>query len=338
MDGMHLLYACVTNRYIFWLVTDAVNYKLRLPSSKIDEINSKLQIAAISRPVEFARPVKDIRRYKKFKCTQNRQFLLYLSIVCLKNVLPKFQYEHFLLLFIGIRILSDEKQFKQNNSLAKSMLREYVEKLGSHFGKFRLIYSFHNLIHLAEETLIQNEPLDKFSMWDFETANSSLKRFSYRQGAYLEQTYNRTMEKYTNHSENEICAVDYPVLRHRIRSDFDESRNQSKVYFSSILLEKFSLSATNGNRFFLTRSGAIARFKQAIKIDDNPVKIEAHLFKKKKDFFEHPLKSSFLNIFQCYEVDLSSMTETIDVQEVNSKMFAIKHEKSLIFVPLLSSG
>lgn len=65
-NGLHAfaLYACVTKRYIFWLLKDTVNYKLRLPSSKIDEINTKLQIAAISKPAEFARPVKDIRRYK----------------------------------------------------------------------------------------------------------------------------------------------------------------------------------------------------------------------------------------------------------------------------------
>lgn len=210
---MHLLYSCVATRYIFWLVTDTVNYKLRLPSAKIDEINVTLKAYSLSRPVEFARPVKDIWRYKKFKCTQNRQFLLYLSIVCLKNVLPKFQYEHFLLLFIGLRILSDEKLFKQHNSLAKIMLTDYVEKLGTHFVKFRVIYSFHNIIHLADETMIQNDPLDKFSMWDFETANASLKKFSYRQGAYLEQTYNRTMEKYANHKENEPCSVDYPMLK-----------------------------------------------------------------------------------------------------------------------------
>lgn len=207
------------------------------------------------------------------------------------------------------------------------MLREYVEKWGAHFGKFRFIYSFHNLIHLADETLIQNEPLDRFGMWDFETANSSLKKFSYRQGAYLEQSYNRTIEKYATHNEKGICSVDYPILRHRIRSEFDESQNISKVYFSSILLEKFSLSATNGNRWFQTKSDVIAQFKQPIQINENQIKIELQVFKRKKDFFERPLKSSFLNIFQCYDSDLSQVTEVIDLKDVNSKMFAIKYSQ-----------
>ncbi|HEY0221560.1 MAG TPA: hypothetical protein VGC17_01980 [Lactovum miscens] len=85
--------------------------------------------------------------------------------------------------------MSDEKQFKQRNEIAKKMLNEYVKTLRDAFGKFRLIYSIHNLIHLADECLNQNEPLDPFSMWEFETANSSLDEFTKRQGAYLQQSY-----------------------------------------------------------------------------------------------------------------------------------------------------
>lgn len=338
IDSMHLLYACLTTRYIFWLVSDTVNFKLRLPSTEVDKINLMLNVAADSRPSEFARPVRDIRRYKKFKCTQNRQFLLYLSIVCLKDILPKFQYDHLLLLVIGIRILSDEKLFKKYNSIAKTMLREYDEKLEAHFGKFRLIYSFHNLIHLADETLIQNEPLDKFGMWDFETANASLKKFCYRQGAYLEQSYNRTMEKYSKQHEGELCSIDYPVLKIRISSEFDQGLNVSKTYFDSIVFENFQLSSANRNSWFQTKSGEITQFKRAIHINENRIKIEVQTFKRKKDFFEHPLKSSFLNIFQCQDVDLSCETKIIDVNEISFKMFAIKYQKSLIFLPLLSSG
>lgn len=337
IDTMHLLYSCLATRYIFWLVSDTVNF-IRLPCTQIDKINDTLNVAAVSRPVEFARPVRNIRKYKKFKCTQNRQFLLYLSIVCLKDILPKFQYDHLLLLVIGIRILSDEKLFKKYNSIAKSMLHEYVEKLGDHFGKFRIIYSFHNLIHLADETLIQNEPLDKFGMWDFETANASLKKFSYRQGVYLEQSYNRTMKKYSKQKEDEICSTDYPVLKNRISSEFDQSQNVSKTYFDSIVFEIFCLSSANGNRWFQTKSGEIAQFKRAIHINENQIKIEVQTFKQKKDFFERPLKSSFLNIFQCDDDDLSCETKIIDVNQVSFKMFAIKYEKSLIFLPLLSSG
>lgn len=195
LDSMHLLYGGVVRRFIFWLVTDEVNFKFKLSSSQIDAINDKLEMAALSLPTEFSRPVKDIRSYKQFKCTQLRLFLLYLSIVVLKDVLPTFQYEHFLLLFVGVRILSDEEQFILNNSIANDMLTQYDKILGTHFGKFRLIFSFHMLIHLADETLLQKEPLDRFAMWKFENVNSSLKQFTPRQGAYLEQSYNRTVSK-----------------------------------------------------------------------------------------------------------------------------------------------
>lgn len=79
-------------------------------------------------------------------------------------------------------------------------------------------------------------------------------------------------------------------------------------------------------------------FKRAIQINGKEIKIEIQAFKKNKDFFDRPIKSSFINIFQCHSTDISPQTEIIDVQEVNSKMFAMSFEKSLIFVPLLSSG
>lgn len=118
LDGMHLVYACSVRRLLFWYNTDTVNYKLRLSAKQINTVNDILDKASLSRPIEFARPVKDIRKFKKLKCTQLRQFLLYLSIVAMKKVLTKFQYEHLLLFVIGIRILSDEKQFKQKNAIA----------------------------------------------------------------------------------------------------------------------------------------------------------------------------------------------------------------------------
>lgn len=187
LDAMHLAYACSTRRILFWYNADTVNFKLRLSSTQIDSVNNMLVIAMLTRPKEFARPVTDIRKYKNFKCTQLREFLLYLSIVAMKKVLPKFQYQHLLLLVIGIRILSDPKEFKQKNDIAKKMLYEYDKVLRDNFGEFRLIYSIHSLIHLADECLIQNEPLDDFSMWEFETANAGLTEFTKRQGDNLEQ-------------------------------------------------------------------------------------------------------------------------------------------------------
>ncbi|XP_037050688.1 uncharacterized protein LOC119084716 [Bradysia coprophila] len=120
LDAMHLVYGCAVRRLLFWYNVDTANYKLRLSSAQIDEVNNVLNIAVLTKPTEFARPVKDIRKYKRFKCTQLRQFLLYLCIVAMKKVLPKFQYEHLLLFVIGTRILSHERHFKENKASEQS--------------------------------------------------------------------------------------------------------------------------------------------------------------------------------------------------------------------------
>ncbi len=337
IDSQHLLYAGVNNRMLSWFVTDSVNFKFKLHSTQIDTINNKLEIAALSLPSEFNRPVKDIRQHKQYKCTQHRSFLLYLSIVVLKDVIPKFQYDHFLLLFVGLRILSDESQFKLNNSVAKNMLREYDEILGSNFGKFRLIFSFHMLIHLADECLIQNAPLDRFAMWEFETANAKLKAFTRRQGAYLQQSYNRTMELYEN-SSKVVVESSYPQLKLEVNNTFDHINQQYKKSFFRIEFEKFMLDTTYGNCWFLSTSGEIVKFEKAIEIKDKSkikkIQVQGRAIINKHNFFEKPLSSSYLNIFECCDKKLAIPIE-FDVRDVDCKIFMIQNGEKMVFIPLL---
>lgn len=332
LDGMHLIYACVARRILFWFNSDTVNYKFRLSSAQIEMVNNLLEVAASTKPVEFARPVRDIKSYKNYKCTQLRQFLLYVGIVALRNVLTKFQYEHFLLLVIGIRLLSDEKRFKQNNDTARSMLREYVDILAKKYGKWRVVYSMHNLIHLPDEVLTQDEPLDKFSMWDFETANSGLKEFTKRQGVYLQQGYNRTIEKYTHRFNNKLPEKKYPMVQFQTGCEYGDG-NIEKKYFARVLFQKFMIDASPANRWFLTKSGEVGRFEQSVLVKEN-IRIQGRFFIRKFNYFDRPLKSSLLNIYECNKNDLSILYE-FDVGQIESKMFMINNVEFLIFVPLL---
>lgn len=205
--------------------------------------------------------------------------------------------------------------------------------IGNNFGKFRLIYSIHNLIHLAEECKTQNEPLDSFSMWDFETANTGLKEFTKRQGVYLEQSYNRTMEKYHSRFDSSIDPKKFPMLKCEIDKEFDDDFSVTKTFFYRVEYEKFMLDASHGNQWFLTKSGDVAQFDKAVLIGDTK-KIRCRIFKQKFNYFNNPLNSSFLQIFNCYEKDLCNYT-VINVHMVETKMFMMKEEASLVFVPLL---
>lgn len=213
------------------------------------------------------------------------------------------------------------------------MLYEYVDTLGKNFGKFRLIYSVHNLIHLPAECLKQNQPLDAFSMWEFETANSSLKEFTKRQGAYLEQTYNRTMEKYHSRFDFNVETNKFPMLKMETDHEYDDDCNITKTFFYRIEYKKFMLDASDGNRWFLTKSGEVGQYDKTILVDDK-IKIRCRIYKKKFDYFSSPLNSSFLNIYHCYKEDLSNYLE-ITADLVVAKMFKIIDGSSSVFIPLL---
>lgn len=74
--------------------------------------------------------------------------------------------------------------------------KDFVIEFGRVFGQHLVSYNVHNLIHLADETMMQQRPLEEFATWEFETSDSHLKLFSRKPSLFLAQAYNRTIETY----------------------------------------------------------------------------------------------------------------------------------------------
>jgi hypothetical protein len=74
--------------------------------------------------------------------------------VVLKNYLTKEKYQHFVLLSLAVRILlSDKARDPQWNNYSNSLLRDFVTKVPSLYGKEFLTYNMHSLVHLSEDAL-----------------------------------------------------------------------------------------------------------------------------------------------------------------------------------------
>lgn len=76
--------------------------------------------------------------------------------------------------------------------LQKKMLLIYVEQFKIIYGKHLISFNVDNLIHLADEVLLQNGPLDDFATCEFESYIATLKKkYGRKPSLYLQQAYKR---------------------------------------------------------------------------------------------------------------------------------------------------
>lgn len=191
IDYMHLVCLGVIKRFLqLWTKGPK---DIKLPKNSLDVLNSNLLTIKNLVPSEFARQPRAVDIVDKWKATECRQFLLYSGPIVLKSILPQSKYNHFLALFVAIRILCDSKCCFILNDYANSLLRWFVLEYKNLYGRQYITYNVHNLIHLSNEVK-KFGPLDKFSSFKFESFIKKIKSRVKYSLKPLEQVINRTLE------------------------------------------------------------------------------------------------------------------------------------------------
>lgn len=85
-----------------------------------------------------------------WKATEFRTFLLYTGPIVLKGRIKKILFKHAMLLSCAIRLLISSDTCHTHIYLAKDLLKKFVHKCGSYFGKGYVGYNVHSLIHIAD--------------------------------------------------------------------------------------------------------------------------------------------------------------------------------------------
>lgn len=107
--------------------------------------------------------------------TEFRQFLLYMGPVMLKDILNKTVYHNFLLISVGIHLLSHPGLTEEYLEYAHALLVSFVQHFGQLYGTKFLSYNVHNVVHLAED-FRKHGVLDNFSAFKFENYLQKLKK------------------------------------------------------------------------------------------------------------------------------------------------------------------
>lgn len=352
-DELHLIDLGVTKRLLRGWMHGKIKKKLQWSSRMKEEVSRYLK--SVKRPVEIHREIRGINELSHWKGTEYRTFLLYVSVVILKKVLPKNYYDHFLLYFCSITICSAQYHLNNLIDIADKMLKSFLDL-------FKIMYSFeqcvsniHNLCHLLDEVR-RFGPLMTFSAYPFESKLHNIK-MNLRSGHLpLSQIGKRLIEQESIPSEMlERKRSEKDVLRKKV-INFDLTTihhilptNKCSVY-AEVQLDEFVINNSDGNKFFLTHNLEIIETKFIVldKLNQKTY-IYGSAFKCLRDFFDIPFESRGLHIYIADEYELLQ-SKLYPIDNIKAKMFALKYagdydkdeddeenlnDNKIVFVPLL---
>lgn len=333
LDYMHLVCLGVMKRLIFLWIKSPVSKGVRVSANSVLTVSRILIYFQQHLPVEFSRKCRSLDEVERWKATEFRQFLLYSGPVVLKDILRKDQYDHFLLLFVGILCLVDPKlNTERYIAYAEQLLQLFVSRMGVLYGRDTFVYNVHGLVHLADDVR-RFGPLDSYSAFPFESFLGQLKRLVRGGKSPLQQVIRRLSErksaKYVpNRKQDESLG---PKMEHFLSPCPPQFAAYSQ--FKQVKVNKDCLiSVSRGNNCVLIdRKYALVRNIVSKKGGETYILFER--FQQVGDFFREPLCSMQVGIVL---VDrLSDTLEIAPLKELTCKLVQLPYKNKHVLMPLL---
>lgn len=320
-DRLHLIDLGVMKRLLLGWRDGTLGYETKLSTQQTVEISQMLN--GIHLPSEIHRKLRGLDHLSFWKGSEFSSFLHYASIVVLKEFLPTDNYQHFLLLFCSVTMLSTN-HYKSNWHVARKMLDKFVLQYMELYGEQFLTSNVHNLQHIVDE-VERFGPLSTISAYPFENALQRIKHLLRSGWKSLEQAVNRlseiNSEEYYTTQKARTRLPNYPCVK---------TCGSKKVIH---VKEDFFLSDSDKNAWFLTNENHIVRFDQVSESPD--LKINGKVLTSKTDFFTYPIVSSFLYIYLGSKRNLCSVNSTFSCCDIKCKLVAIEYRDNYVFIPLI---
>lgn len=322
LDYMHLVCLGVVRRLIIYWYNGP--FKARLSSRIRSAISIDLENLVEFTPSEFARKPRSLNEYKRWKATEFRQFLLYTGPVVLCNKLPSNLYSHFLLLSCSIRIMLSPAACFLYSDYAGELLKIFVKNFSTLY-ESEIVYNVHSLVHLSDDVK-KYGTLDNVSAFPFENFLGSLKKMVHKPQYPIQQVFRRLSEINTPPTE--------PLKNYL-----------GPKHFAGPLLcnlpceSQFKSVCINNETFSLKRGDNCVSFDGEIGVIQNIILSEGVLYALVKkfrhacDFFEYPVKSSFLGIYKVSQMAESLVKIVLDNNVQKCTLYP--HNDVSISFPLL---
>lgn len=327
-DALHLLDLGITKRFLNgWKCGSLNNHDAKWSASQTESVSKYLQSCKL--PREIKRPVRSLDQLSRWKGTEYRTFLLYLSPIITAKYFEKSEItEHFLNFFCAVQICSRYDQTTENYLIARDLIKDFLHGTQILYGAQMFCSNMHNLSHLVDD-VERFGPLDSFDAYPFESKLYYLKRLIRSGNMPLSQVANRICEIQSNVSSKKFKKIKKttPTCKKKCTGVIDDDLSfidltNSNLY-SFIDLENFCLDTESvADSWILTEKTEIVCVKYVIqnKINGN-IQLCGTPLCKIYDFFLKPVRSSLLYIFAT-DLQLKPL-QLYSLQKVSCKMVKI---------------
>jgi hypothetical protein len=332
LDYMHLVCLGVTKRLVqFWIrgMKGIKGFKrARLSVAYQNAVSAYLMNTKSVWPSDFSRDPRGLIDIDRWKATELRQFLLYVSLPALKDVLEADVYEHFLLLHCAISILSGNL-YLELNRLAHRLLKKFVKDAPKFYGVAFVVYNVHALVHLSSDSLRLGK-LDSFGAFKFENKLGMMKAEIRSHSMPLQQLCKRVAEK-------ENCNF-VKAKKHSVQSMLDihetgPTAGCSGTQFKKLVGPDFDLATNSRDRTVFLLDQRVMVIKNFICSGEDGIFVIGYVYKKYSDFYSVPIKSSKLSVY--FAENLSDVLTVVHLSSVRSKAASLPYKNGVVVSPLL---
>lgn len=191
-DPFHLVDLGIMKRCLLAWANGRCRYKTKWSARDITIISAKLEDVNQTLPFEIHRKVRRLDCIHFWKGLEFRTFLLYIGPAILKSHLSEEVYNHFLLFFCSITILSCKHHLRWIN-IAKKLLDDYIKQFIKIYGQHSISSNVHNLCHVVDDAEKFGD-LIMLSSYPFENALGQIKHLIRSGNKPLAQAAKRCLE------------------------------------------------------------------------------------------------------------------------------------------------
>ena len=327
-DAMHLCFLGVTKRLLNYYVKGVRSTKLaKLNAAKIDQLSESIESYSTNFPNEMPRKPRGLHELDRWKAVEYKNFLLYIGIIVLRDIIDVDAYEHFLMLSIGIRILNSSFINKESYlDCAQDLLKTFVEFAHIYFGNEFLSLNVHTLIHLVDYCKKYGRILD-FSAFPFENFLYSVKK-NMKSAKNPLESVRRQMETsgyscYDDHVSHQKIIVGQCTL-------ISENKYEIKL----LTLKNEIMSKQKNNCYWIMKGNnmiiKVVRIVKNIMGTTSQIVIEAQKANKIENYFTKPIPSKDVGI---YKVIFQNEIINIVVEEITNKVLGlpINDRETIVF-------